>query len=133
MRAVVETDGVVGQHQVEVDLEELGLPRDVAPGTDTTYRQVAVDAHAPHVVGDSASEWFDASYVFAPLPECPPSHWRHFRGVPDIARANRTSRIGATRITVVVTREDPWSPLHGERSPTRSSNSRRNGKIAALR
>ena len=50
---------------VEV-LEELGLPREisVAPGTETTDREVPVDAHAPHVVGDSASEWFDASYVF---------------------------------------------------------------------
>jgi hypothetical protein len=93
---------------VEV-LEELGLPREisVAPGTETTDREVPVDAHAPHVVGDSASEWFDASYVFTPLPECFPSHWRHLRGVPDIARANRTSRIGATRITIIVTRQDP--------------------------
>ena len=92
---------------VEV-LEELGLPREisVAPGTETTDREVPVDAHAPHVVGDSASEWFDASYVFTPLPECLPSHWRHFRGVPEIARANRTSRIGATRITAIVTRQD---------------------------
>ena len=41
---------------VEV-LEELGLPREisVAPGTETTDREVPVDAHAPHVVGDSAS------------------------------------------------------------------------------
>ena len=118
---------------VEVS-QQVGLPREisVAPGTETTDREVPVDAHAPHVVGDSASEWFDASHVFAPLPECLPSHWRHFRGVPEIARANRTSRIGATRITVIVTRQEPWSPLHGEGSPTRSSNSRRNGKIAAL-
>ena len=28
-----------------------------------------VDADVPHVVGDSASEWFDASYVFTPVPE----------------------------------------------------------------
>jgi len=55
---------------VEV-LEELGLPREisVAPGPETTNREVAVDAHAPHVVGDSASERFDASCVFTPLPE----------------------------------------------------------------
>src|SRR6185436_5640127 len=36
------------------------------------------------------------------------------------------------RITVIVARQDPWSTLHGERSPRRSSNSRRSGKIAAL-
>jgi hypothetical protein len=36
-----------------------------------------LDAHAPHVVGDSASEWFDASYVFTPLPECLPSQYGH--------------------------------------------------------
>jgi hypothetical protein len=90
-------------------LEELSLPREisVAPGTETTDREVPVDAHAPHVVGDSAGEWFDASYVFTPLLQCLPSHWRHFRGVPDIARANRTSRIGATRITVIGTRQEP--------------------------
>ena len=60
---------------VEV-LEELGLPREisVAPGTETTDREVPVDAHAPHVVGDSASERFDASDVVTPLPECLPSH-----------------------------------------------------------
>src|SRR5262249_49162153 len=65
------------------------LPREisVAPGTETSDGEVPVDAHAPHVVGDSASEWFDASYVFTPLPECLPSHWRHFRGVPHIARS----------------------------------------------
>src|SRR5258708_19421837 len=80
---------------VEV-LEELGLPREisVAPGTETTDREVPVDAHAPHVVGDSASEWFDASYVFTPLPECLPSHCPHLRGAPNIAPANRTSRFG---------------------------------------
>src|SRR5215470_8684519 len=61
---------------VEV-LEELGLPGEisVAPGTETTDRQPPVDAHAPHVVGDSASEWFDASDVVTPLPKCRPSHW----------------------------------------------------------
>ena len=53
-------------------LEELGLPREisVAPGTETTDREVPVDAHAPHVVGDSASERFDASDVVTPLLEC---------------------------------------------------------------
>jgi hypothetical protein len=68
------------------------------------------DAHAPHVVGDSASQRLDARCVFTPLPECLPSHWRHFAKVPDIARANRTSPIGATRIT-----QDPWSRRYGER------------------
>src|SRR5690242_4474951 len=54
---------------VEV-LEELGLPREisVAPGTETTDREVSVDAHAPHIIGDPASERFDASYVLAPPP-----------------------------------------------------------------
>ena len=61
-------------------LEEFGLPREisVAPGTETTDREVPVDADAPHVVGDSASERFDASYVFTPLPECLPSHGHIF-------------------------------------------------------
>src|SRR3954454_18090241 len=54
---------------VEV-LQELRLPREIslAPGTETTDREVPVDAHTPHVVGDSASERFDASDVFTPLP-----------------------------------------------------------------
>ena len=52
---------------VEV-LEELGLPREVgvAPATETTDGKSPVDAHAPHVVGNSASERLDASCVFAP-------------------------------------------------------------------
>jgi hypothetical protein len=60
---------------VEV-LEELGLPREisVAPGTETTDREAPVDAHAPHVVGDSASERLDASDVVTPLLERLPSH-----------------------------------------------------------
>jgi hypothetical protein len=35
-------------------LEELGLPREisVAPGTKATDREVPVDVHAPHVIGD---------------------------------------------------------------------------------
>src|SRR5262249_12087203 len=68
---------------VEV-LEELGFPREisVAPGTETTDREVPVDAHAPHLVGDSASERFDARDVFTPLPECLPSDRRHPREVP---------------------------------------------------
>ncbi len=54
--------------------EAAGLPRkiSVAPGTETTHREVSVDAHAPHVVGDSASERFDASDVFTPRPKCLP-------------------------------------------------------------
>jgi len=57
-------------------LEEFGLPCEigVAPGAETTDREVPVDAHAPNVIGDSASERFDASDVFTPLPECLPSH-----------------------------------------------------------
>jgi hypothetical protein len=60
---------------VEV-LEEPGLPREisVAPGTETSDREVPMDERAPHVVGDAANEWFDASYVFTPLSECLPSH-----------------------------------------------------------
>jgi hypothetical protein len=60
---------------VEV-FEELGLPREisVAPGTETTDCKVPVDAHAPHVVGDSVSERLDASDVVTPLLECLPSH-----------------------------------------------------------
>src|SRR5207249_11879231 len=70
---------------VEV-LEELGFPREisVAPRAETTDRMVPVDAHAPHVVGDSASERFDASDVITPLLECLPSHWPHLRGIPNI-------------------------------------------------
>ena len=53
---------------VEV-LEEVGLPREisVAPDTETTDRDVAVDAHTPDVVGDSACERFDASDRVAQL------------------------------------------------------------------
>jgi hypothetical protein len=56
-------------------LEELGLPREigVASGAKATDREVPVDAHAPHVVGDSTSEPFDASDVVTPLLECLPS------------------------------------------------------------
>ncbi|MEV4665002.1 hypothetical protein AB0J85_24005 [Micromonospora echinofusca] len=47
-----------GQTRTVEVLEEPGLPRkiSVAPGAGTTDRQVPVDAYAPHVVGDSASE-----------------------------------------------------------------------------
>ena len=83
---------------VEV-LEELGLPREisVAPGTETTDREVPVDAHAPHVVGHSASERFDASDVVTPLLECLPSHWPHLRRVPNIARVRGTVVKRSTR------------------------------------
>src|SRR5205807_10249755 len=68
---------------VEV-LEELGLPREIrlTPGTETTDREVPVDTHAPHVIGDSASERFDASDVLTPPPECLPPHWPHLRRLP---------------------------------------------------
>jgi hypothetical protein len=60
-------------------LEERGLPPEisVAPRTETTDREVPSRAHALHVVGDPAVEWLGASYIFTPLPECLPSHWRH--------------------------------------------------------
>jgi hypothetical protein len=47
-------------------VEELGLPREigVAPGAEATDREAPVDAHAPHVVGDSTSERFDARRLF---------------------------------------------------------------------
>jgi hypothetical protein len=37
---------------------EFGLPREisVAPGIETTDREMPVEADAPHVIGDSASE-----------------------------------------------------------------------------
>jgi len=56
-----------------------------------------VDAHAPHAVGRLRQRVVRCCelYVFTPLPECLPSHWRHLRGVPDVAHANHTSRIGA--------------------------------------
>jgi hypothetical protein len=60
-------------------LKDRGLPREigVAPSTETTDRAAPVDAHAPHVVGDSAGERFEASGVFTPLAECLPSRSRH--------------------------------------------------------
>src|SRR5204862_4738574 len=79
-------------------LEELGLPREigVAPGAETTDREAPIDAHAPDVVGYPASERFDAGYVFAPLRECLPSHWRdlrwrHLRGAPIVALTRLSS------------------------------------------
>jgi hypothetical protein len=49
-------------------LEELGLPREIsiAPGPETTHREVPSETHAPYVVGYTASEWFDAADVFTP-------------------------------------------------------------------
>ena len=65
---------------VEVS-QQLGLPREigVAAGTETTHTATPVDLDAPHVVGDSAGESFDARDVVAPLLECFPSHRPHLR------------------------------------------------------
>jgi hypothetical protein len=73
-------------------LEELGLPREISvtPGAEATDRELPVDAHAPHVVGNSARERFYESDHVTPLPECLPSHWPHLRGVPNIARVRGT-------------------------------------------
>jgi hypothetical protein len=51
-------------------LEEPGLPGEigVAPRTETTDREFALDAHAPHVIGNAASEAFDARCVITPQP-----------------------------------------------------------------
>jgi hypothetical protein len=59
---------------VEV-MEEVGLPCEigVASGAKATDSEAPVDAHAPHVVGDSAGKGFDASGIVTPLLECPPS------------------------------------------------------------
>ena len=67
-------------------LEELGLPREIriAPGTKTTDREEPVDAHAPHVVGDAASERFDANDIVPPLLQCLPSHSPDLRGVLNV-------------------------------------------------
>ena len=56
--------------------QQIGLPREisVAAGAETTDRELPVDAHAPHLVGDSASERFYPSDVVTPLLECLPSH-----------------------------------------------------------
>ena len=45
---------------VEV-LQELGPPHEisVAPGTETADREVPVDAHAPHAVGDSPASFIE--------------------------------------------------------------------------
>src|SRR5437762_2356127 len=48
-------------------------------GIKTTDREVPVGTHAPHVIGDSACERFDASDVSTPAPERLPSHWPHVR------------------------------------------------------
>src|SRR5262249_52396114 len=75
-------------------LKQLGLPREVsvAPGTEPADREVPVDTHAPHVVGDPARERLDASDVATPLLECLPSHWplHGFQSVrPTITASNR--------------------------------------------
>jgi hypothetical protein len=56
-------------------LEEFGFPIEisVAPGTETTDRNAPVNTHAPYVVGDSASERFDASGVDTPMLEWIPT------------------------------------------------------------
>ena len=74
------------------------------------------DTHAPHVVGYSASERFDASDVVTPQPECLPSH-RHlcaeFRtSLVQIARANWSDQ---THLLHVHT----WPPTYGERQDHR--------------
>ena len=55
---------------VEV-LEELGLPGEisVASGPETTHGEAPVDAHTPHVIGDSASKRFDANRVLTSVAE----------------------------------------------------------------
>src|SRR5450755_770223 len=52
---------------VEV-LEEFGLPREISntPFAQTCDREVSPNAHAPYVIGDSASERFDANYIVTP-------------------------------------------------------------------
>jgi hypothetical protein len=59
---------------VEV-MEEVGLPCEIGvpSGAKATDSEAPVDAHAPHVVGDSASEGLDASDVVTPPLERPPS------------------------------------------------------------
>jgi hypothetical protein len=56
--------------------EQVDLPPEigVAPHAETADREATVDPHAPHVVGDSAGERFDADDVVTPLRERLPSH-----------------------------------------------------------
>jgi len=66
------------RHPFTVQLpQQVGLPREIrfAASTETTDREVPVDAHAPHLVdASSASERFDANEVVTPLLERLPSH-----------------------------------------------------------
>jgi len=79
-----------------LDERQPGSPSEisVAPGTETTDCEVAVDAHAPPVVGDPAGKRFDASDVVTPLLKCIPSHWPHLRRVPNIGRVRGTIMTG---------------------------------------
>ena len=55
-------------------LDQLGFPFEVGvgPAAEATDRDLPVNANAPHVVGNSTRESFDANRVFAPVPECFP-------------------------------------------------------------
>jgi hypothetical protein len=55
-------------------LEELGLPREIsiAPRTEATDSKLAIDAHAPNVIGDAACERLDTRDVVTPMPQCIP-------------------------------------------------------------
>jgi SOS-response transcriptional repressor LexA len=57
-----------GQTRAIEVLKELGLPREIsiAPGAETTHREVPSDTHAPYVVGYTAGEWLNAAGVCAP-------------------------------------------------------------------
>jgi len=50
-------------------LEERHFPRKigVAPRAETADREASVEAHAPHIVGNSAGEAFDANCALTPL------------------------------------------------------------------
>jgi hypothetical protein len=60
-------------------LEEFRLPREIriTPLAETSDREASPNAHAPYVIGDSASQRFDANYIVTPLPEHLPARWRH--------------------------------------------------------
>ncbi len=69
---------------VEV-LKEFSLPREIriTPIAETSDREASLNAHAPDVIGDSASERFDANHIVTPLPERLPAYWRHFELLQD--------------------------------------------------
>jgi hypothetical protein len=71
----------------------------------TSASRLIAYSSSQQTAASHAAEWFDASYVFTPLPECLPSHWRRFRGVPDIARANRTTPQAVVTLTPNPTRD----------------------------